>query len=131
MSPLTNRTTIVASNKLASRGAYGVDSGNHVYNEVGAFATVNYFTAINKMVTYKGRIDLFSNYSRSPQNVDLYMTNLFTFKINKFLSANYSLDMIYDDDVKIARKDGSTHSGLQLKSLIGFGFSMPFAQEKH
>lgn len=128
-SPLTNRTTLVASSKTALKKAYGVDSGRYTYNEVGAFASVNYFTNIKKYVTYKGRMDLFSNYAHNPQNVDVYMTNLFLFKINKFLSASYSLDAIYDDDVRRVGKDNRS-LGLQLKSLIGIGFTMPFAMEK-
>jgi hypothetical protein len=74
-------------------------------------------------------MDLFSNYLHNPRNVDMYMTNLFTFKINKFLSATYSLDLIYDDDVKLfGPKQDSP--GLQLKSMIGIGFSMPFSRYK-
>ncbi len=130
VSPLTNRTTLVASNRLSDKGAYGVPKGKHTYNEVGAFASVNYFTTIKKTVTYKGRMDLFSNYANEPQNVDVYITNLFSFKITKFLSASYSLDMIYDDNVKLFGKYNNS-PGLQLKSLIGIGFTMPFAREAH
>ncbi len=129
-SPLTNRTTLVASRRLSDKGQYGVDTGKHIYNEVGAFASINYFASINKYITYKGRMDLFSNYAHNPQNVDVYMTNLFSFKINKFLAATYSLDAIYDDDVKQFGKNKDS-PGLQLKSLVGIGFTMPFATEKH
>ena len=128
LSPLTNRTTLVTSDKLSAKGAYGVDTGKHTYNEVGAFSSINYFVNIKKYITYKGRLDLFSNYAHNPQNVDVYLTNLFSFKISKFLSASYSLDAIYDDDVNLVSKDNSP--GLQLRSLIGIGFTMPFAQEK-
>ena len=130
LSPLTNRTTLVVSKKLSAKGSYGVDSGSHVYNEVGAFASMNYFTNIRKYITYKGRMDLFSNYAQRPQNIDVYVTNLFSFKINKFLSATYSLDMIYDDDVKLFGKYNNSPR-LQLKSQVGIGFSMPFAHEAH
>jgi len=127
LSPLTNRTTFVASNKLSYQGAYGVKPGSHVYDEVGAFASINFFTVITKDINYKGRLDLFSNYGHRPQNVDIYLTNSFAFKINKFLAATYNLDMIYDDDVKF-----SPHGArLQLRSQVGFGFTMPFAVEKH
>ncbi len=127
-SPLTNRTTLVASNKTSLKKAYSVDSTRHTYNEVGAFASINYSANIKKYITYKGRMDLFSNYVHNPQNVDVYMTNLLAFKITKFLAATYSLDAIYDDDVKLFGPNKSP--GLQLKSLIGIGFTMPFAQEK-
>ena len=128
-SPLTNRTTIVASKKLSAKGKYGVDSGRHVYNEVGAFASINFFANFKKYITYKGRMDLFSNYAHNPQNVDMYLTNSLSFKINKFLAATYSLDAIYDDDVRSFGKNGNS-PGLQLKSLVGIGFTMPFAMEK-
>ena len=130
LSPLTNRTTLVASKRLSAKGAYGVDTGSHTYNEIGAFASINYFVNIKKYITYKGRMDLFSNYAHDPQNVDIYLTNVFSFKINKFLSATYSLDAIYDDDVKLFGKNNNS-PGLQLKSLIGIGFTMPFAREAH
>lgn len=121
ISPLTSRSTIVANNVLSQKGIYGVPAGLHSLNEVGAFATVNYNNTIAKNITYKGRMDLFSNYQSSPQNVDMFMTNLFSFKINKFFSATYSLDMIYDDNIRLFG-DNHTSPGLQTKSLIGIGF---------
>ncbi len=127
LSPITNRTTFVANRRLSQKGAYGVGINNHVYDEVGAFASINYYTSIYKNATYKGRIDLFSNYGHNPQNIDMFLTNAFAFKINRFMAATYNLDMIYDDDVKFANKGPR----LQLKSLIGVGFTMPFAQQSH
>jgi hypothetical protein len=74
-------------------------------------------------VTYKGRMDLFSNYERHASNVDIFMTNYFSFKINRYFNASYNLDLIYDDDIKIFGKEGKS-PGLQMKSLIGLGFQM-------
>ena len=123
ISPVTNRLIIVASKRLSNKGAYGVDSGKHTFNEFGAFSTINLVQPMGTNVLYKARIDLFSNYMHNPFNVDLFMTNYFSFKINKYLSATYNLDMIYDDDVKLFGDTGKS-PGLQLKSLIGLGFSM-------
>lgn len=124
LSPLTSRSTIIANDVLAQKGIYGVPIGKHGLAEFGAFVTINYSHTIAKNVTYKGRLDLFSNYANHPQNVDMFMTNLFSFKINKYFSATYSLDMIYDDDIRLF---GSNHTspGLQMKSLIGIGFLKP------
>lgn len=123
MSPLTSRMVIVASNRLSAKGLYGVDSGSHVLNEYGAFSTINWLQPFGKNVSYKGRMDLFSNYAREPKNVDVFITNYFTFKINKYISASYNLDLIYDDDVKLFGKSGKSPA-LQVKSLIGLGFAM-------
>jgi hypothetical protein len=121
LSPLTSRWVIVANQQLANQGAYGVDSGKNVKAERGAFATVNYSNNFEKNVIYKGRIDLFSNYSHNPQNVDVFMTNQISFRINKYFSATYSLDLIYDDDVRIFGPEGKS-PGLQTKSILGIGF---------
>lgn len=129
LSPVTSRSTFVLNDKLAQKGSYGLDSGSHALHEAGAFVTVNYATAIAKNINYKGRMDLFSNYFSHPQNVDFFMTNLFSFKISRYFSATYSLDMIYDDDIRLF---GANHTspGLQMKSLIGIGFMMPLNIKK-
>ncbi|HEY6974986.1 MAG TPA: DUF3078 domain-containing protein [Chitinophagaceae bacterium] len=126
ISPLTQRTTIVASDRLSKQGVYGVPPYGHFYNQIGAFASINFYKSIFKNVLYKGKMDLFTDYQHNPQNVDMYFTNLFNFKINRFLSATYSLDMIYDDDVKLFGKYNNSPA-LQVKSLIGIGFSMPLS----
>jgi hypothetical protein len=69
-------------------------------------------------------MDLFSNYNLDPQNVDLFMTNQLAFKINKYFSATYSLDLIYDDNVRLFGLK-NTSPALQTKSLIGIGFLRP------
>ncbi|MBP7555850.1 MAG: DUF3078 domain-containing protein [Chitinophagaceae bacterium] len=125
LSPATVRWTIVKDDTLSAHGLYGVDSGRHVSTEVGAFASINYFKEFNKIVTYKGRLDLFSNYKNNPQNIDLYMTNVLNVKLSKILSMTYSLDMIYDDDVRLFGKTGEG-ARMQLKSLVGIGLLMKF-----
>ncbi len=129
LSPLTSRSTIVANKVLAEKGVYGIPAGKHGLNEIGAFATINYSNTIAKNVTYKGRLDLFSNYQTNPANVDMFMTNLFSIKINKYFSATYSLDMIYDDDIRLFGPT-QTSPGLQMKSLIGIGFLKPLTLRK-
>ncbi len=121
LSPFTSRWIVVLNRTLANKGVYGVPAGATTLNQFGAFVTVNYNTIIAKNINYKGRMDLFSNYKSNPQNINFFMTNLFTFKINKYFSATYSLDLIYDDEARLfgINKDAP---GLQSKSLIGIGF---------
>jgi len=82
-------------------GKYGVEPGQKVNRETGLFITINYNNTIAPNVTYRGRADFFSNYYNKPENINLYMTNMFTFKILKNLSATYNLDLIYDDKIRI------------------------------
>lgn len=123
ISLLTSRWTIIRNDSLAAKGLYGVEPGKKYLNEIGAFASINYLKALNKNVGYKGRLDLFSNYQHKPQNIDLYMTNIFTTKISKVLAASWSVDLIYDDDVKLFGKNKNS-AGLQFKSLVGVGLSV-------
>ncbi len=125
VSPVTSRWVIVRNDTLSAKGLYGVDPGKHSAYEIGAFASVNYFKEFNKSITYKGRLDLFSNYRNKPANVDLYMTNVLNIKLTRILTATYSLDMIYDDDVRIFGKEESSPA-LQIKSLIGLGLLLKF-----
>lgn len=119
-SPITARWVIVKNDSLSARGLYGVDTGRHSNLEVGAFVTANFTRELTKTIAYRGRLDLFSNYRHNPQNIDLFMTNLFSAKISKLLSVTWNIDLIYDDDVRIFGSKGTSPS-LQVKSLIGAG----------
>lgn len=128
-SPLTSRTTLVLNSTLSNLGKYGVAAGAKIARETGTFITINYTDNIATNILYRGRADLFSNYSQKPENLNLYMTNYFSFKINKYFSATYNLDLIYDDKIKIFGPAKSS-PGLQLKSMIGIGFQKTLQVKK-
>ena len=117
ISPLTQRWIVVADDVLSSLGAYGVTPGKKVKNELGAFLSARFSKELAQNIVYTSRLDLFANYKKDPQNVDLFWTNTLAMKVNKFISANISLDLIYDDDA-IAR--------LQKRQLLGIGMSAKF-----
>ncbi len=119
-SPLTARWVIVNNDTLSAKGAYGVTPGKKSVFQLGAFGSINYKTAINKNVGYVGRLDVFSDYLNHPENVAFNMTNLFAVKISNILAVTYSLDLIYDDNVRLF---GPTKNAprLQVKSMIGAG----------
>ena len=125
LSPATARWVIVRDTILANQGLYGVTPGEKSNLEFGAFASINYFKEFNKNVAYKGRLDLYSNYRRNPQNVDLYMTNLLQVKLSKVLAVTWAIDLIYDDDVRLFGKNQQS-AALQVKSLVGLGLSVKF-----
>ena len=125
ISPATARLTIVKDDSLSARGLYGVSPGEHHHMEFGAFLSINCLKDVNKIISYKGRLDLFSNYRHNPQNVDLYMSNLFAVKLSKWLTASWNFDLLYDDDTKLF---GNNHHSpaLQVKSLVGVGLLIKF-----
>ncbi len=128
LTPVSARFVVVMDDSLAARAAYGVDTGKHVLTQVGAYISVNWVKEIMKNVSYKTRLDLFSDYRHNPQNIDVFWTNALMLKVNKYITANLNVDMIYDDDVRefVNEKTGVKGARLQVKQVIGVGFSARF-----
>jgi len=125
MSPAAARWVFVKNDSLSAKGLYGVDPGKHSRSEFGAFVSANYFNEFNKTVSYKARLDLFSNYKHNPEKIDVFMTNVLLLKLSKLLSASWNVDLIYDDDVRLFGDDGKSPA-VQLKSLVGVGLQAKF-----
>ena len=115
LSPVTVRWVIKEDHEFYRVSKFGVDSARKVNTETGAFVTAKYKAQFTKWATYTGRVDLFSNYKREPENVDVLMNNLLTMRFTKVFATNLTLDLIYDDDVK---------KRLQIKEILGVGFTV-------
>lgn len=128
MSPLTSKTTIVLDDSLSNAGAFGVSEGKKLREEYGASVKLTAKKAnLIKNVDLSTRLDLFSNLTHSPQNVDVDWEVVFNMKVNKFLSAIASFNLIYDDDMHYIDEAGIDKGPrVQLKQLFGFGLSYKF-----
>ena len=125
LSPVTARWVIVKDDTLSAKGLYGVTPGRHTRSEFGAFVSANYLKEFNKTVSYKGRLDLFSNYKNNPEKIDVFMSNILSLKLSRVLSATWNVDLIYDDDVRLFGDDGKSPAW-QIKSLVGLGLLVKF-----
>jgi hypothetical protein len=104
---------------------YGVDPAKENLAQFGAFITINANKEIVKNVTYIGKMDLYSNYLKNPKNVALFWTNQFLMKVNKWLSVTYEIDLLDDDNIRLATD--ATHAvGLQVLSTLGVGIAAKF-----
>jgi hypothetical protein len=131
VSPITAREVIVRNDSLAAVAAFGVDSGKKSRFQFGAFASINYTANISKTAVYKTKLDLFSDYLNHPQNVSLYWTNILAVKVTSLVSMNLSVTMIYDDNIKSTRNDGTAGGPkVQLQELIGIGLAYKFDNRK-
>ncbi len=101
---------------------YGVDPANPNRGEFGAFITATFKKDVMKNINYYSKIDLYSNYIKRAKNIDVFWTNQIRMKVNKWIQVSYSLDMLYDDDVKNPEKPANT-LGLQVLSTLGVGFA--------
>jgi hypothetical protein len=83
-----------------------VTPGNKTLSEFGAYLraiyTKNDFkNELLKNVSFTSKIDLFSNYIKNPQNIVVNWETLIALKVNKYISANFNTQLIYDDKILI------------------------------
>jgi hypothetical protein len=140
VAPLTAKFTFVTDEDLSNFGAFGVDPGETVKSEIGGYIRAIYskndFKAeLLKNVSFTTKIDLFSNYLKNPQNIDVNWETLLAFKVNKYLNVNFNTQLIYDDDIFIKNDrngNGELEAGegskslVQFKEIFGVGFSYKF-----
>lgn len=128
LSAITAKTTFVSNDALSAIGAFGVDSGKTIRNEFGAYLKMVMNKKLTDDFTLNTQLTLFSNYLKSPQNIDVGIDVLASYKIAKFLSLNFQAQAIYDDDILILIDPSTSQKGkrLQLKEIIGVGFAYNF-----
>lgn len=138
ISPLASKFTFVNDFTLANAGAFGIDVDNDLNaagnfglrKEMGAFVKFLYTDKVMENVTFKGKLELFSNYRQNFGRVDVNLETLFSFKINKWLSASWALNLLYDDDIdiKVINTDGTTSikPTTQIKNVLSMGVTYNF-----
>ena len=115
--PATSKMTFVMDDSLSAVGAYGVDPGENLRYEVGMAINGYYKLNLMKNISMENILGLYSNYLDHPENVDVdYQMNL-VMSVNKYISANLGLHLLYDDN---ALQD------LQVKEVFGLGFNAKF-----
>ena len=130
MAPLTGKLTIVRDESLAPN--FGLDAGENFRSEFGGYLRALYRTDLTETITFQTKLDLFSNYLDSPQNVDVNWENLLMMRVTQYISVSFMTHLIYDDDILIGidtNDDGNIdHFGprVQFKQLLGVGFAYNF-----
>lgn len=115
VSPVTVRWILKNDPDFFNVAKFGVDSAQKSNTELGSFITAKFKAKFSNWIIYSTRVDLFSNYNRNPQNVDVLMNNLLTMRFTQLFATNLSFDLVYDDDVK---------KRLQLKEILGIGLTV-------
>jgi len=132
LSPLTSKNTIVMDEELSAIGAFGVEPGKKFRPELGAYANIAYKKdEIVKNVNFLTKLDLFTNYLKNPQNIDISWEALLVMKVNEFISATVNTHLLYDDDILIKIDEGNEGEPVmgkraQFKEVIGVGFTYKF-----
>lgn len=121
IAPATSKLVIVNSkftkNLPVGASYFGVERGETIRYELGAAVNAYYKFKIMENITMENILNLYSNYLDKPQNIDIDYTINFVMKINKYMSANLSLQAIYDDNA---------YKGFQTKEVFGLGVNYGF-----
>lgn len=133
ISPVTVKSTIVMNDSLSAAGAFGVEKGENIRNEIGGYVKLMFKTKVVENVDFQTKIDLFSNYMNNPGNIDINWESLITMKVNKFLSATIATQLLYDDDINILvpndpldTTDDEFGPRVQFKEVLSLGLSYKF-----
>jgi hypothetical protein len=128
LAPFTGRLTIVKDTALSNSGAFGVDPGKSSRMEFGGYARIlfnkqDFKGELMKNVSITSKLDLFTNYLKDPQNVDVSWENIIFLKVNKYIVVSLNTNIVYDADVK---DPVDNVAKVQFKEILGVGFAYKF-----
>ncbi|MGX1642208.1 MULTISPECIES: DUF3078 domain-containing protein [Sphingobacterium] len=124
ISPASARFVMVGAESL--RPDYGVDPDKFSRNEFGAALDAYYKVGLMENITFENILKLYSNYLQDPQNIDVdYLANL-NLQVNRFISVNAAVQLVYDDNVNVPKSDGTKGPGLQVRQILGAGVTYKF-----
>ena len=124
LSPASGRFTFVTDKKLSDAGSFGVDPGKNIRGEFGPYMRTELNKDLSKTINLTTDLSLFTDYLKDFGNIDVNWNLLLTMKVNKWLAASITTQLIYDNDVII--KPDPTEAGgprTQFKELLGIGIT--------
>ncbi|MCB0834249.1 MAG: DUF3078 domain-containing protein [Bacteroidetes bacterium] len=98
ISPVTGKATVVLDSRLSDAGAFGLDPGKKVLSEFGWFINCVYQTPVMKGIDFTSKLNLFSAYNKAKE-IDVNWENLLLMKVNEYVSASFTAQLVYDKDV--------------------------------
>lgn len=126
IAPLSGKITIVVDEDIANIGKFTGKllsvNDNWRFEFGGVIMVKAQGDIIKKYVLYKTKLDLFSNYAKDPQYIDVDWEFLLALKLGKYVTANFKSNLLYDHDIKA--EDGKAK--IQFKEIAGIGFTLKF-----
>ncbi|TNE53241.1 MAG: DUF3078 domain-containing protein [Bacteroidetes bacterium] len=132
IAPFTSKNTFVLDERLSNQGAFGVDSSKRVRSEFGGYLRMSWTKDLMENIRFQTKLELFSNYTHNPQNIDVSWETLLSMKVNKYISVTLGTHLLYDDDIDISvdeNRDGvidAVGPRVQFKQVLNVGFSYKF-----
>jgi hypothetical protein len=124
LSPASVRMTFVLDDSLSAKGQFGVDPGKKMKTEVGPYFRADMNKDLAKNINLSSTLELYTDYLKDFGNIDVNWNLMLTMKVNKWLAAMVTTQVIYDDNINI-KSTPSDPGGprTQFKEMIGIGLS--------
>lgn len=134
LSPISSKFTIMRDTSKFMETKFGLQENQFIRKELGAYVKSILQLEINENISAQNKINLFTNYLRNPQNIDIDWELTLDMKITDYISTKISTHLIYDDDVEIPvyetvdgkKKQVDTTKKIQFKEVISVGLSFKF-----
>ncbi len=120
MAPFTGNLVIVTDPLLRTK--YGNKEDESARWELGAQLKATLNKTFFKELKVSSTLTLFSDYLNNPQNIQVNWDLQMTYKMNKYLQTGIRTNLIYDDNVLIANKDGMLSRRIQLQEVLSVTF---------
>lgn len=121
IAPLSPRLTLLSKfftkNLNDDETYFGVEKGENSRLEFGGSLNAFWLANLFENVALEQRMGLYSNYIDQPENIDIDYQASLNMKVNKYLSANVIMHLIYDDNAVQA---------LQVRQVFGIGLNVGF-----
>ena len=130
MSPCSGRFTFVLDTALSNQGEFGVTKGKTWKGEFGPYIRADMNKDLSKSINLATTLELFTDYLKDFGNIDVNWYMQMNLKVNKWLAASVTAQLIYDNDVIIKKEDGTPLGPrTQFKEIIGVGITYMFGQK--
>ncbi len=126
IAPLTGSAVIVTDPLLRTK--YGNEENESIRYELGAQLKANLSYQPFKNCKITSVLTLFSDYLNNPQNIQIKWDFRTDFKINKYFNTSLKTNLIYDDNILIADKDGHLAPRVQFQEMFSLSFSYTFGE---
>lgn len=100
---------------------FGVAANEVTRFELGASLSVYYKEELFKDIVFENILNLYADYLENTKNVDLDYTLNVAMQVNKYITTNLALQLIYDENAI---------SGLQVRQVLGVGLKYAFIEWK-
>lgn len=100
---------------------FGVEANENTRFELGSSLSVYYKEELFENVVFENTLNLYADYLEKVKNVDLDYTLNVAMQVNKYVTTNLALQLIYDENAV---------SGLQVREVLGVGLKYAFLEWK-